>query len=157
GGDQLQVVGRAADLLRRVLRKAAAEYDPRPARQPGQHRVENLAADVVYKDVHAAGSVLLQRGGDILGLVVDGRVEAEIGDNPAALVRATRDPDRPAPADLGNLPGHAADAAGRPRDDHSLALAQAADLQEAEVRGQARDAQRPQIGRQRCEQRVEPG
>ncbi len=156
GGDQRQVIGRAADLVRVVLRDAAAEHDPGSAREPGEHRVENVA-DVVDEHVDAAGRVLPQRPTDVLSLVVDGHVETEVPGNPAALLRPARDPDHPAPLDLGDLPGHAADGTGRPRDDDRLGLAQAADVEQPELRSQAAGAERPEVGRQRREQRVELG
>jgi hypothetical protein len=41
------------------------------------------------------------------------------------------------PLDLRDLPGDAPDGPGRTRDDHGLALARAADVEQPEVRGQA--------------------
>jgi len=70
--------------------------------------------------VHCTASTSLpifssaNRATDILGLVVDGRVEAEVLDDPSALVRPARDADRPASLDLGDLPGDAPDGTGRP-------------------------------------------
>ena len=55
--------------------------------------VEDLPADVVEVDVHAVRALLGDRRGDILGLVVDGRVEVQVPFDVRALLRAAGDPD----------------------------------------------------------------
>jgi len=98
-------VGRAERLRLVVLRDAAAEDDPRSAGEPHQQRVQECTADVVQEDVHTAGRVLPQRPGDVLSLIVDGRVEAQVRGDPAALLRPAGDPDDLAALDLGDLTG----------------------------------------------------
>ena len=83
-------------------------------RQIGQRRIENVAADIVEKDVDPIRAMLSQRLADVLRLVVDGRVEAEFGDEIAAFFRASGDPDDAAAEDPGDLSDHHADRARRP-------------------------------------------
>ena len=78
-----------------------------------EHRVEDLAAHVVEVDVDAVGAQLHEAGGDVLGPVVDARVEAELVDDPAALVVGARDADdRRRALELRELSGDRADATG---------------------------------------------
>ena len=110
------------------------ETQVRAARELGEHRVENFAADVVEEHLDAVGRVFPQRGTDVLSLVVDGRIETQVLDNPAALLRPARDSDRPASLDLGDLPGDAPDGPARTRDDHRVGLVQAAKIEQPELR-----------------------
>src|SRR5205085_903620 len=100
-----------------------------------EHRVEDLPADIVEVDVNALRAVLSQGGRDVLTLVVDRRVEAEVLDHMSALLRAARDPDDAAAPQLGDLPGHAADRAGGARDYDRLAGLRLADPVQPEVCG----------------------
>ena len=81
-------------------------------RESRERRVEDVAADVVEVDVDTLRRVRAQRRLDVVGLVVDRRVEAEVVDDPAALLLAARDADDPAALDAGDLPGDAADRPG---------------------------------------------
>src|SRR5208283_3853565 len=56
------------------------------ARQIGQRRVENVAADVVKINVDPFGTSLAQRLAHVFGLVVHRRIEADLGDELAALL-----------------------------------------------------------------------
>ena len=85
--DELHVVGRSTGTLGVVLRDAAAEDHAPPASQLSEHRVEDLPADVVQEDVDPVGRELPQPVADVLLLVVDRPVEAELVDDPAALLR----------------------------------------------------------------------
>ena len=55
--------------------------------EPGEDGVEDLAADIVEVDVDPVRAVLAQRRADILVLVVDRGVEAELLDDEPALLR----------------------------------------------------------------------
>ena len=102
-----------------------------------------------------SGASCSEPAGDVLGLVVDRCVEAELVDDPAALLRPAGDPDHAASLDPRDLAGDAADAAGRGRDDDRLAVARTADFEHPEVGGQPRDAERAEVGGQRAKRRVE--
>src|SRR2546423_89730 len=73
------------------------------AGEPQQDGVEDLTPDVVEVDVDAVRGVLLELGAQVARLVVDGGVEAELVDEPAALVLAARDADGTAPDDPRDL------------------------------------------------------
>ena len=63
-------------------------------RQIGQRRVEYAAADVVKINVDLfVGTLLAQRLAHVFDLVVNRRVEAEFGDEMAALLGAADDAD----------------------------------------------------------------
>src|SRR4029077_11966766 len=119
-----------------VLGDRTADHDARPTGQTGQDGVEDLAADVIEVDVNPVGGGLAQRSPDVLCLVVDGGVEAEIVGEPATLLLAAGNADHAAALDLGDLPGDVANGAGCPGDDDRLPLLQLGDVEQAEVRGQ---------------------
>jgi hypothetical protein len=62
-------------------------------REIGQRRVENVAADIVEIDVDPFSALQSERLADVFGLVVYRGVEAEFGDEIAALLGAAGDPD----------------------------------------------------------------
>ena len=93
--------------------------------------------------------MLVEHGADIFGLVIDGRVKACDLGQPAALVLAARDADHAAALDLGDLPDHRADRAGRRRDDHRLACLRLGNVHQPEIRRHPGCAERTHIGRQR--------
>src|SRR6266566_7202737 len=104
---QRQIVSWAPHLLRVVLRYRAADDDPGAAGKPGQNGVEDISAHVVEVDVDTTGRVLAQRFSQVLVLVVDRRVEAELPQH-AALVLATGDADDATAFELCDLAGDAA-------------------------------------------------
>ena len=157
GPDQRQVIGWSAHLIRGVLRDAATEHDPRATRELRQHRIERLTPHIVEEHVDAVGRVILQCAPDVLSLVIDGRVEAKVFRNPPAFIRSACDADHPAACDLADLTGDAPHRTSRTRYHDRLSLADSAHLEQTEIRGQAGDAEGPEIGRQRREQRVKLG
>ena len=109
-----------------------------------EHRIEDLAADVIEVDIDPLGTMLPQRLLDVFGLVVDGGVEAQIVDDVLALLGSAGDADRVAPLDLGDLTGDHADGTGRPGDDHGFAGFRLTDVEQAEIgrhSGRAEDTQ----------------
>src|SRR5215207_2537281 len=127
-----------------VLGDLPADDDPRADAQPAMYGRRQLAPDVVEVDVNAVRTGGLQRGSQLVVLVVDRdvvAVELAVG----ALVRAAGDPDRAAPHQLCDLPDDLADRAGRTRDDDRIPRLRPPDVQEAEVRrhpGHADDVER---------------
>ena len=117
--------------------------------------VEDLAADVVEVDVDPLRAVLAQARGDVLRLVVDRRVEAELLDDVGALLGAARDPDGAAVLQLRELSDDPADRAGGAGDDDGLARDRFADVEQPEVGGHAGHAERAQIHGQRRQRRVD--
>ena len=78
------------------------------------------------------------RAVDVLGLVVDARVEAEVLDDPAALLVGAGDADDASRIlDPRDLARDRADATGRAGHDDGLARLRATDLEQPEVRGDA--------------------
>ena len=55
-------------------------------RDPAQHGVEELAADVVEVHVDASGCELLEARRDVVAFVVDARVEPELVGHPRTLL-----------------------------------------------------------------------
>ena len=82
-------------------------------RESCEHRVEDLAADVVEVHVDPVRAQLLERGANVIALVVDRRVEAQIVDEEPALLRAAGDADDATALDLRDLSDDHADRAGR--------------------------------------------
>ena len=72
-----------------------------------EHRIEDVAADIIEINVDPLGTMLLEAPCfDVLGLVVDRGVEAELVDDVLALLGAAGDADRVATLDLGDLAGN---------------------------------------------------
>ncbi len=132
-----QVLEGRARTIEVVGGDVAAEHDPRSQRDASQHDVEELATDVVEVDVDALGRQLLQAGRDVLGLVVDARVEAELVDHPRALLVAAGDAEDPRPLHRGELTRDGTDAARRRGHEKRLARLGLGDLEHAEIRGDA--------------------
>src|SRR6202011_3127105 len=152
---QLHVVGRSARSGGRVvLRNGAAQHDATATGKPSQRRLECLAANIVEEHVDPVGSVRSQLRPQIAGLVINSGVEPELLDQPATLLLAAGDADRPATLDPRYLPGDAADRPGRARDPDGLTGLGSADVEQPEVGGQAADAQDTQMYRGRREGRV---
>ena len=85
----------------------------------------------------------------VLGLVVDRRVEPELIDEIAAFGGPAGDADRAAALDLCNLADGRADRSGGAGDDGSVAGLGLSDIEEAEICGHARHAERIEKDRQR--------
>ncbi|KOT02711.1 hypothetical protein DM50_3748 [Burkholderia mallei] len=139
--EQRQAVRAARQLAVVVVSDQPAHRHARMIVQQRQHRVEHRAADVLEIHVDAVRA----RGGELfreIGIVViDARVEAERPGHIAALVRAARDADDAATLELRDLPDDRAHRAARRRDGHRLARLRLADVQQSEVRGEARHAE----------------
>ena len=75
---------------------------------PLQHRVEDGAAGVLEVHVDAVGAVTVEGLSQILGAPVDGRVETELLDQPAALLVGTGDAHDPTASQLAELGGDGA-------------------------------------------------
>jgi len=138
------------------LADGAADADARLDGQARQHGLEDLAADVVEKDVHAARAVLLEFVLDRSGLVVDAGVEAEFAHDPLALGRAAGDADHAAALDLRELACELSHGDGRARDDHRLTRLGLADLEQPEVGRQPGAAQHQPI-LERAQQGIDLG
>src|SRR5271157_1858859 len=119
------------------------------APQVGQRRIENVAADVVKINVDPFGTLLAQRLAHVFGLVVNRRIEADLGDEIAALLGASGDANDAAAMDPGYLPRHHTDRAGGTRNDHDLAGLRFADVEETEIGGHAWQAERAEEDWQR--------
>ena len=114
-----------------------------------QQRVEDLAADVVEVDVDALRAVLREGGLHVLGLVIDGGIEAQVLDDVVAFLGSAGDADGAAALDLGDLAGDGADGAGGARKDDGLARLGLTDIQQAEVGRQSGHAEGTQVDGQR--------
>ncbi len=148
---QRQVVDRSRHRFGGVVSgDRAADRHPGAAVQVAQAVVEDLAADVVEIDVDAFAAGRLELLREIGRLVVDRHVEAELFGQHPAFFGAAGDPDHPAAVDLGDLADHRADRAGRRRHHHLLAVLERADLEQAEIGGEAGHAERAKekLGRQ---------
>ena len=141
-----------------VLRDRAADDDPRAARELREHRVEDVAADVVEIDVDALGAMLAQRLLDVLALVVDGGVEAELVDEVAGTSPAPPAmPTTRQPLILAICPTTVPTAPAAPETTTVSPGLRLADLEQAEIGGHAGHAERAQIDRQRRGSRVDLG
>ena len=116
-----------------VARDHSAENNSRFWRQPPEHRVEDVTAHVVEVDVDALRAVLFERRAEIVVLVVDAGVEAEVLDDNPALLRSPGDADHAGAEDPGDLPGDRTGGAGRGGDHHGVARLRAADLSHPEI------------------------
>src|SRR5215208_855507 len=106
---QRPVIGGAPDAVGGVvLGDGPADDDTRLAAEPRQRRVEDLAPHVVEVDVDAVGAVLSEGFGDVLALVVDRGVEAEVVDHVAALLGPAGNANGATALDLGDLAHHLA-------------------------------------------------
>src|SRR5690606_22660818 len=93
-----------------------------------------------------------RRGGKLLApvgaLVIDRGIEAEVLDDMAALVRPARYADSATALDLRDLADDGTDGARSGRNDNRLARLRAANLQQAEIGGEARHAASAEHDRQ---------
>ena len=110
---------------------------------------EDFAAGIFKIDVYAVRALALQGSADVLLLVVDTGVEAEILHQMAALLVGTRDADHPATFQLGDLADDRADRAGRRRYDDRLSGLRFSQIEQAEIGGRAGHAEHAHIGGQR--------
>ncbi|MNF46065.1 hypothetical protein D3C84_272180 [compost metagenome] len=140
---QRQVVGRAFDrFLVVVLADRAADNHPRLHVQTAQHRIEDVAANVIEIHIDAFRAFAFKPGHDIFGLVVDGTVKTQLINKEFALVGAAGNANHAAAFELGNLPGDAAHCARCTGQHHGVAGLRCADIQQGEVGGHAGHAQR---------------
>ena len=126
-----------------VLADGAADHNAGAPVDTGEHRVEDVAADVVKINVYATGAVgleaLAHRAG--AGLVVDAGIKAEFFHHPVALGLAAGDAHHTAAPDLGHLAHRLANRPGRAGYHQGFASFGLADIHQAEIAGHARHAQ----------------
>jgi hypothetical protein len=134
--DQVEVVGgawRAALVV--VDGDRPAQHHPTVHVQSAEHGIEHGAADVVEEHVDAVGAELDQLALEVGGAVVDAPVEAELVDDPRALLVGSGDADDPTAHDPRDLPH---DRPGRPRGrrhDDRLTRLGLADVEQPEIGG----------------------
>src|SRR6266480_310764 len=136
-------------LGRVVLGDHAAEDDARKKVREAQHRIEDLAADVVEVDIGALRARGLQIANQVARLVIDAGVEAELARHVVAFLAAAGDADGAAAPELGELSDDAADRARGRRHHHGLVRLWLANFLQAEVRGDARHAENAEVVRER--------
>ena len=120
-----------------------------PTRELGQHGVADAAGGIVEIDVDPARAGGLQRFGDVAGLVVDRRVVAEFSRHSLPLTGPPVDADRAAAHELGDLPDRRADRAGGGRHHHRIARPRLAEIEQAEIGGEAVQPEHAERQRQR--------
>ncbi len=136
-------------LLVIVARDHAAERHAAEQVHAAHHRLHDRAADLLEVDVHALRRQRVEPLADVLVLVVDRRVEAELVGKIAALLRAAGDADDMQALDLADLADDLPDAAGGRRDDQRLAFLRLADVQQAEIGRRADEAEDAVADRER--------
>src|SRR6267378_5919086 len=132
-------------LGRAVVGNHAADDDARKKVREPQHRVEDLAADVVEVHIGALRAGGLQIAIQVARLVIDAGIEAELARHVLAFLAAAGDADGAAAPDFRELPDDAADRARGRGHDHGLAWLRRADFIQAEIRRDARHAEYAQI------------
>src|SRR5262245_13583090 len=140
-GQDVDQIVRTGDGRRGViLRDHSADADPRALVEHGQRGVEDFSADVVEVDVYAIRTGPLQPLANVLGLVIDRGVEAQIVHDPFAFLVASGDADDAAALDLADLADDRADRAGGGGYDERFARLRISDVQQSEVGRQSDDA-----------------
>src|SRR6267378_4820545 len=132
-------------LGRAVLGDHAADDDAREKVREPQHRIEDLAADVVEIYIGALRAGSLQVAMQVSCLVIDAGVEAKLARHVLAFLAAAGDADGAAAPDFRELPDDAADRARGRGHDHGLAGLRRADFLQAEIRRDARHAEYAQV------------
>jgi len=107
----------------------------RAPRDAGEDRVEGCSTDVVEVHVDPVGTGLVEARADVLGLVVDRRVEPALAREPDARVVGTGDTDDATSLDLRDLRGDRSRRTGCARDDDRLPRLGSTHLEHPEVRG----------------------
>ena len=131
-----QLEGRGGVVV--VARDRPAQGRAAARAQGVDRRGEVLAADVVEVDVDAVRRGLAQQLGDLAVVVVERGVEAELVFDPRDLLGRAGGADHGVALELRDLAGERADGARGAAHEHHVALAQLRDVQQADVRGQAR-------------------
>src|SRR5208283_45255 len=150
--EEREIVARALD--RRgavVLRNGPANHHAGMPPQDSEHEVEDIAADIVEIHVHAVWTVRPQALARVSCLVVDRCIETEFVDEVAAFGGASRDSDRAAPLDLCDLADGGADRTGGSGHHDGFARLELAHVQQPEIGGHARHAERVEERRQGCD------
>ena len=127
----------------------AAEGDPAARPQGAEGRFEVGAADVVEVDVDPRRRQRRQLPGDVSVAVGEGAVGAQLLAQELDLGRRAGAGDDRVAAQLGDLNGEAADGAGGAGDEDDVPGAQAGDVEEARVGGQADPAEGAQVALRR--------
>ena len=104
--------------------------------EQGIDRIADRPADILEVDVDAIGARRGEGSGQIVGMPVDGLIEAELLREVAQLLRPASNADDPAARDLRYLACDRTDRARRRRDDDRIARRGPADLDEAEIGGE---------------------
>src|SRR6266403_939531 len=142
-------------LGRVVLRDDAAERDARERVDVPQHRLEDVATDVVEVHVDALGAGVAQHRRQVRHAVGHAGVEAQLLQDVLALVLGARDAGDATAADLRELADDGADGAGGGGHDDGLTGLGLGDVVEAHVRRQAGHAEDAERGGDRRRLRVE--
>src|SRR5882724_4842944 len=142
-------------LGRVVLRDDAAERDARERVDVPQHRLEDVATDVVEVHVDALGAGVAQHRRQVRHAVGHAGVEAQLLQDVLALVLGARDAGDATAADLRELADDGADGAGGGGHDDGLTRLGLGDVVEAHVRRQAGHAEDAERGGNRRRLRVE--
>ena len=117
--------------------------------EPRQHRIPDLAADILEIDVDALRAGVLQLRREIGVAMIQALVEAELFLDVAALVGAAGDADGAGAGDLRDLADRGADRAGGRGHHHGFAGLRLADLVQARIGGHAGHAEHADGGRDR--------
>src|ERR1700736_4782567 len=106
--------------------------------------IHDRAADVLEIHVYPLRAETVESRADVLGFVVDGRIETQVFDNPAALFRTAGDAHDPAALEIADLADDRPDRACRCGDDQRFPLTRLADIEKSEIGGDASRTQRRQ-------------
>src|SRR5690606_6293020 len=124
-----------------VDRDGAAHGDPAVGPERGDGGLQVVGADVVEVDVDAVRGRLLEQIAHGSPPVVERGVEAELPGHVGDLLVGSDAADDPGGAlEPGELPGQAAHRAGGGRDEDHVAFLHPGDVEQPDVRGEARHA-----------------
>src|SRR5207249_801512 len=119
-----------------VFRDHAAHDHAGEIVEPREDRLLHRPADVLPIDVDPLWTGPVECGAEIGGAMIDARVEAEFGLDPAALVGPAGDADDPRAGAFGELARNRADRPRGRRYHHHLAALRAADLAQPDIGGE---------------------
>src|SRR5689334_8600631 len=91
------------------MRDESAHRNAREHVEQREHRIPDVAADILEIDIDAFRHRGTQLLGEIRRTMIETDVEAELFPDIAHLLRAASDPDDTAPFQLRDLPDHGAD------------------------------------------------
>ena len=147
--DQVEIIFRARRHVTLLIAgDTTADRNAGMHGQMSQRIVEDLAADIVIKDIDRLRAMFLQLRPNIVILIINRHVIADIVGQPLALFLTARDPNDAATRDLGNLTDHGTGCTGRARHDNRITRLRAAMFQQSEIGGHPGSPQGSQIGGQ---------